>query len=99
MFTDTAVRNAKPRDKFYKVSDSGGLYLLVKSTGKYWRMDYRFVGKRKTLAIGVYPSVSLVAARKKRDEARELLAKDIELPPVFRLPTGEQFYAISLSFC
>jgi len=78
MLTDTAVRNAKPRDKFYKVSDSGGLYLLVKSTGKYWRMDYRFVGKRKTLAIGVYPAVSLVAARKKRDEARELLAKDID---------------------
>ncbi|WP_258039256.1 Arm DNA-binding domain-containing protein [Nitrosomonas ureae] len=66
MLTDTAIRNAKPRDKFYKVSDSGGLYLLVKSTGKYWRMDYRFVGKRKTLAIGVYPTVSLVAARKKR---------------------------------
>ncbi len=78
MLTDTAVRNAKPRDKFYKVSDSGGLYLLVKPTGKYWRMDYRFVGKRKTLAIGVYPAVSLVAARKKRDEARELLAKDID---------------------
>ncbi|MDP2225800.1 integrase arm-type DNA-binding domain-containing protein [Nitrosomonas sp.] len=78
MLTDTAIRNAKPRDKFYKVSDSGGLYLLVKSTGKYWRMDYRFVGKRKTLAIGVYPAVSLVAARKKRDEARELLAKDID---------------------
>ncbi|MBY0485450.1 integrase arm-type DNA-binding domain-containing protein [Nitrosomonas sp.] len=78
MLTDTAIRNAKPRDKFYKVSDSGGLYLLVKSTGKYWRMDYRFVGKRKTLAIGVYPAVSLVNARKKRDEARELLAKDID---------------------
>lgn len=78
MLTDTAIRNAKPRDKFYKVSDSGGLYLLVKSTGKYWRMDYRFAGKRKTLAIGVYPAVSLVAARKKRDQARELLAKDID---------------------
>lgn len=78
MLTDTAIRNAKPRDKFYKVSDSGGLYLLVKATGKYWRMDYRFVGKRKTLAIGVYPTVSLVAARKKRDEARELLGKHID---------------------
>ncbi|SEP97792.1 tyrosine-type recombinase/integrase [Nitrosomonas ureae] len=78
MLTDVAIRNAKPRDKFYKLSDSAGLYLLVKSTGKYWRMDYRFVGKRKTLAIGVYPTVSLVVARKKRDEARELLAKDID---------------------
>jgi len=78
MLTDTAIRNAKPRDKFYKLSDSAGLYLLVKSTGKYWRMDYRFVGKRKTLVIGVYPAVSLVDARKKRDHVRELLAKDID---------------------
>lgn len=78
MLTDTAVRNAKPRDKFYKVSDSGGLYLLVKTTGKYWRMDYRYAGKRKTLAIGVYPTVSLVDARKKRDEAKDQLAKDID---------------------
>lgn len=78
MLTDTAIRNAKPRDNFYKLSDSAGLYLLVKSTGKYWRMDYRFVGKRKTLAIGVYPAVSLFDARKKRDYARELLAKDID---------------------
>lgn len=51
--------------------------MLVKSTGKYWRMDYLLLGKRMTLAIGVYPAVSLVSARKKRDEARELLAKDI----------------------
>lgn len=78
MLTDTAIRNAKPQDKFYKLSDSAGLYLLVKSTGKYWRMDYRFVGKRKTLAIGVYPAVSLVDARKKRDQARELLAKNVD---------------------
>jgi integrase len=78
MLTDTAVRNAKPRDKPYKISDSAGLYLLVRSTGKYWRMDYRFAGKRKTLALGVYPGVSLSAARKKRDEAKEHLAKDTD---------------------
>lgn len=52
--------------------------MLVKSAGKYWRMDYRYIGKRKTLAIGVYPTVALSAARKKRDEARDLLAKDID---------------------
>ena len=74
MLTDVAARNAKFSDKPYKISDSSGLYLLVKSTGKYWRMNYRFAGKQKTFAIGVYPAVSLVAARKKRDEARELLA-------------------------
>lgn len=78
MLTDVAARNAKFSDKPYKISDSGGLYLLVKSTGKYWRMNYRYAGKQKTFAIGVYPAVSLVAARKKRDEARELLAKDID---------------------
>ena len=78
MLTDVAVRQAKAKDKPCKISDSSGLYLLVNSTGKYWRMNYRFAGKQKTLAIGVYPAVSLVTARKKRDEARELLAKDID---------------------
>lgn len=78
MLTDIAVRNAKSSTKPYKISDSGGLYLLVKSAGKYWRMDYRYADKRKTLALGVYPEIKLTAARKKRDEARELLAKDID---------------------
>lgn len=78
MLTDIAVRNAKPSEKPFKISDSGGLYLLVNSTGKYWRMNYRFAGKQKTLAMGVYPKVSLVEARKKRDEAKEHLAKDID---------------------
>ena len=78
MLTDIAVRNAKPSEKPFKISDSGGLYLLVNSTGKYWRMNYRFAGKQKTLALGVYPKVSLVEARKKRDEAKEHLAKDID---------------------
>jgi len=58
MLTDTAVRQAKPKDKPYKLSDSSGLYLLVNSIGKYWRLDYRFAGKRKTLSVGVYPAVS-----------------------------------------
>ncbi len=78
MLTDTAVRNAQSKDKPYKLTDSGGLYLLVKSVGKYWRMNYRLAGKQKTLAIGVYPTITLSAARKKRDEARDLLAKDID---------------------
>ncbi len=78
MLTDITVRQAKAKIQPYKISDSNGLYLLVKTRGKYWRMDYRFASKRKTLAIGVYPAVSLINARKKRDEARELLAKDID---------------------
>jgi integrase len=76
--TDPAVRNAKPSSKPYKLTDSGGLYLLVNNAGKYWRFDYRFVGKRKTLAIGVYPAITLAKARERRDEARKLLAHDTD---------------------
>jgi len=76
--TDTAVRNAKAKDKPYKKADERGLYLLVKPAGKYWRFDYRFGGKRKTLAFGVYPDVSLADARQYRDDARKLIARDID---------------------
>lgn len=77
--TDTFVRQVKPiKPGGDKYADGGGMYLLVKLTGKYWRMDYRHLGVRKTLALGVYPAVSLVKARKRRDEARELLADGID---------------------
>jgi len=78
MLTDTTVRQAKPKHRPYKLSDSGGLYLLVSSVGKYWRLNYRFAGKQKTLALGVYPAVSLIDARQKRDQARSQPAKDID---------------------
>ena len=69
--SDIAVRTAKPRGKAYKLADGAGMYLLVKPDGKrYWRMDYRFHSKRKTLALGVYPGVSLKDAREKRDTAK-----------------------------
>lgn len=72
--TDPALRNAKAKDKPYKLSDGAGLYLLVnKEATKYWRMDYRFQEKRLTLAFVKYPDVSLVAARAKRTEAMALL--------------------------
>lgn len=61
-----------------KHADGQGLYLLVKEAGKYWRLDYRFDSKRKTLALGVYPAVSLAKARKRREEARELLADGVD---------------------
>ncbi|AXK39970.1 tyrosine-type recombinase/integrase [Crenobacter cavernae] len=78
--TDTTCKNAKPKPdgKPAKFADEKGMYLLVSQTGKYWRMDYRFADKRKTLALGVYPEVSLKDAREKRDEARRLLAKGID---------------------
>lgn len=73
-----AVKNAKPDAKPYKLSDGRGLYLLVNATGKYWRLDYRFEGKRKTLALGVDPDTSLADARNKCDEARKLLAQGVD---------------------
>lgn len=61
-----------------KYSDGHGFYIYVKAAGKYWRMGYRFAGKSKTLALGVYPAVSLVEARNKANSARELLAGGVD---------------------
>jgi len=73
--TDTAIRSVKPKDKTFKLFDSGGLYLEVNpSGGKWWRWKYRFGGKEKRLSLGVYPDVSLKAAREKRDATRQQLA-------------------------
>ena len=73
--TELAVKKIKPTGKPQKLTDGGGMYLLIQPTGsKCWRMDYRFNGKRKTLAIGVYPDVSLAQARERRSDARKLLA-------------------------
>lgn len=75
----TKVSKAKPVDAPYKITDGRGLYMLVMPSGaKYWRFDYRFQGRRKTLALGVYPDVSLADARDRHQEARSLLAKDID---------------------
>ncbi len=77
--TNTAVRNVKRPEKPQKLSDGGGLHLLVNPDGaRYWRMAYRYQGRQKTLALGVYPIVSLGDARKARDEAKQLLARDID---------------------
>ncbi len=74
--TIAAIRKAKAADKSVKLSDGGGMYLLLKPDGsRYWRLDYRFDGKRKTLALGVYPQVSLSDARARRAAARELLGR------------------------
>jgi integrase len=77
--TDTRIRNAKPTANTYKLSDGGGMYLLVVRNGaRYWRLDFRFAGKRRTMAFGVYPTVTLATARKHREEARGLLAENID---------------------
>ncbi len=80
--TDTAVKNAKPKEKPYKLMDRDGLYLFIKKTkkgaGKYWRFDYRFNKKRKTLSIGKYPIITIVVARERLLEARRLLEQGID---------------------
>lgn len=77
--SDIQVSKAKPREKDYKLSDGFGLLLFVTTTGgKLWRMQYRSNGKQKTLALGQYPAVSLADARKRRDEARQLLANGVD---------------------
>ncbi len=77
--TDVAVKKSAPRIKAYKMSDGGGMYLEVMPNGsKYWRLKYRFGGKEKRLALGVYPDVGLADARTRRDYARKLLANDAD---------------------
>ncbi|MDP9565017.1 integrase arm-type DNA-binding domain-containing protein [Dickeya oryzae] len=77
--TDVKVRSAKPMDKPYKLTDGEGMHLLVHPNGsKYWRLQYRFDGKQKMLALGVYPEISLSEARQRRDEAKRQVANSID---------------------
>lgn len=79
MLSDIQTRNAKPRAKPYKLADERGLYLFVQPSGaKLWRFDYRYEGKRKTLALGAYPDTPLKDARDRRDTARKQLADGID---------------------
>ena len=77
--TDAKVRAAKPLDKSYKLTDGDGMHLMVHTNGsKYWRLQYRFGGKQKMLALGIYPDISLAEAREKRDTARKLIANGFD---------------------
>jgi len=77
--TEVKARNAKPAEKPIKLTDGSGMHLLIQPSGsKYWRLQYRFAGKQKMLALGVYPEISLAAARLRRDEARKLIANNID---------------------
>lgn len=86
--TDATIRNLKPRDKSYKMSDFEGLFLLVKPTGlRLWHQKYRIDGKEELLAIGPYPQVSLTQARQVRDAARLADLKKITGNSAFVLPS------------
>ena len=78
--TDTFVKQVKHKGAAIgeRYADGGGMYLRVKAAGKYWRMEYRIHGRAKTLALGVYPAVTLAEARKRREKARTILAHDID---------------------
>lgn len=74
--TETQAKNAKPRERAYKLADSEGLFLLVQPNGtRLWRMKYRFAGKEKLLSFGAYPALGIAAARDKRKAAKALLAE------------------------
>jgi integrase len=104
--TATAVKQAKPKDKAYKLADGAGLFLLVNPKGaKYWRYKYRYGGKEKVLALGVYPEVSLKLAREKHQDARLKLSQGIdpsELRKVEKLTrhlaTADSFEAIAMEW-
>lgn len=79
MLSVTAINQVKPKDKPYKLKDEKGLYLLIQPSGsKLWRFDYRFEGKRKTLAFGAYPDLTIAEARNKRDKARNSIVNEID---------------------
>jgi integrase len=97
--TATAVKQAKPREKPYKLADERGMYLLVNPNGsKYWRLKYRYGGREKTLALGVYPDVSLEKARKKRSHARDQLDDGIDPGVTKKLKKLSQYQEVANSF-
>lgn len=97
--TETRAKNAKPRERAYKLADSEGLFLLVQPNGtKLWRMKYRFAGKEKLLSFGAYPAVGIAAARDKRKAAKALLAEGKEPMKAkgeVTSESGETFYMVA----
>lgn len=105
--TDIAIRNAKARTKPYKLADALGLFLLVQpSGGKLWRLKYRIDGREKKLGFGTYPDVTLSDARKRRDDARAMIAKGIDPSREkqrdkvrSRIEAADTFMAIADEYC
>jgi hypothetical protein len=97
--SDTTCRTSKPREKPYKLSDSGGLYLQVEKNGsKLWRHAFRFDGKQKLVALGAYPIVSLAEARAGRDANKSLLAKGVDPSVQRKIDRGAARIARSNTF-
>ncbi|POM19890.1 phage integrase family protein [Burkholderia cepacia] len=104
--TDVAIRKAMPRDKPYRLADGEGMYLEVSPAGgKYWRLKYRFAGREKRLALGIYPYVSLADARDRRYQARKALAAGFDPGAMkkaekraARIAATNSFEAVALSW-
>jgi hypothetical protein len=96
MLTDTEVRALKPFRYSRKVFDGGGLYILMTSKGgRCWRYAYRFAQKHKTLALGIYPDVSLERARSRHEFARNLLAHGLD-PSALKAALGKQIFVVTM---
>src|SRR5882757_2547630 len=99
MLTNAAISAAKPREKPFKLSDGGGLYLLVNPTGKrWWRLKFRVHGREKLLSLGIFPDVPLKEARERRDLARRDLARGIDPAAkrwAERMASDDKFEAIA----
>ena len=93
------ITNAKPRDKAYKLADSDGLYLFIQPNGaKLWRMNYRHLGRQKTLYFGAWPEVGVAAARQLRDKAREQIAAGLDPAAEKRIDTRARKVAADNTF-
>lgn len=105
--TDVGIRNAKPGDKAIKLTDGAGMFLMITPAGgKLWRLKYRIDGREKLLAIGSYPEVSLSDARKRREEARAMIAqgkdpsREKQRDKVrSRIQAADTFTAIANEYC
>ena len=96
--TDEIIKGAKPKSRAMKLADGRGLYLLLMpNNARYWRFKYRFAGKERLLALGVYPKVSLGSAREQRDGARAFLSQGIDPISVRREAAREHIQAASLA--
>lgn len=96
--TAQEVKNAKSSSKPYKMTDGGGMYLFITKTGKYWRYDYRFFKKRKTLALGVYPEISLKQARELHHKARNNVSNGIDPAHLRKINKNARFQAAENCF-
>ncbi|NOR68489.1 MAG: tyrosine-type recombinase/integrase [Methylomarinum sp.] len=95
---NTIIKNAKPQDKPYKLTDEKGMHLLIKPNGgKYFRFNYRIHGKQKTLSLGVYPETTLKKAREKRDKARSQIAEGID-PMAEKKADSNDFKVVALNW-